>query len=581
MVRLKARSVCAMVAALGSFSGVLTATAPPSLGASAPLLSLGDVRVMQPSAAGTAVLATVPVVLNMPATAPVSFAWSVATGNTDAGGIDAASGGGSIGAGSQGTTIDVPVHYTATSHDVDEIAPVTITSVSGASVERGTGRVIVRQAIYDGIAPGFVMGDVKLREPESGAVTVRVPVGIPSPQHQDVSLSWRLQSQYTGRVGSDMPTASGIVTIPRGAVSSWFTVTVNGDTTPEPQETLLLVATGSSGLPIADPIGLVVIWKDDAAGIPLPWTAPYAVRSGPPTVYYDESSLGDWVGGGTSVGNTRANSGISIRDRRGEFDMRVDGDVDTSLTFYIPGDRRVHAGAWTGVPRALSIYDTPGFSVDQAAAGCNSSRSTVVVDRVSRSDTGALLKVVLRFEQFCDGRDQPLRGYVRWVRGDPTKPPPAQDPADFPWRPPAGTIPSTGNWLYTEGTPGEYVTGGATQLAAITSADKMNISRGGFTLDEDSVPQRWFLAIGMPTWQPKLTRGWYPAQYGALENPTKAALLLEGSGRGCNAVIGDVVVDAAQFNSSGVVTSLRLRFRQYCDDNPNPVYGVVQWSRSG
>jgi hypothetical protein len=309
-------------------------------------------------------------------------------------------------------------------------------------------------------------------------------------------------------------------------------------------ETLLLKPLSSAGAAIGDPWGQVRILRDDAAGIVLPWTAPASVVAGPGTTGYFESSIGDWAGGGRLTYDTLATSGITVTEANGELRIDVNGDIDTMVRVVTSGDRSpIVVGAWQDVHGMQ--YGLPGIDVSQGAASCSSPDATAlfVVDEVVRAADGSLDRVVLRFEQFCPGSLDPLRGFVRYVRGDPTQPPP-KDPATYPWQPPAGAFPATGNWLYFQSTPGEWVGQGQTRLLSIDTASIVRWEPSGLQVSF-SDPEAWWLSVAMPAWVDRWRTGWFPAADGAAANPVKAALDFSGDGRGCNAVTGDLVVDTA------------------------------------
>jgi hypothetical protein len=68
----------------------------------------------------------------------------------------------------------------------------------------------------------------------------------------------------TATAGSDYVANSlNAQLIPAGSVSKLFSVTINGDATVEPNETLTANLSGASGATIADPQGVGTINNDD------------------------------------------------------------------------------------------------------------------------------------------------------------------------------------------------------------------------------------------------------------------------------------------------------------------------------
>jgi hypothetical protein len=69
----------------------------------------------------------------------------------------------------------------------------------------------------------------------------------------------------TAAAGSDYQAKSGTLTIPAGQSTGTITVLVNGDTTPEPNETFYVNLSGATGATIADGQGVGTILNDDVA----------------------------------------------------------------------------------------------------------------------------------------------------------------------------------------------------------------------------------------------------------------------------------------------------------------------------
>jgi hypothetical protein len=85
----------------------------------------------------------------------------------------------------------------------------------------------------------------------------------------------------TATAGSDYvaKTTTGL-RIPIGATSKTFMVTINGDTTAEPDETFTVNLSNASGATIADGSGLGTISNDDAVATPTLSIADASVSEG-------------------------------------------------------------------------------------------------------------------------------------------------------------------------------------------------------------------------------------------------------------------------------------------------------------
>ena len=547
-----------------------------------PWLSVGGVRVIEPFV-GPDVEAFVPVVLGHPTSTEVTFNWEIKPDTAGAGDLVLGSGSGSIPAGGQSVGVPVAVHGDTDFEVPEESAVVVISDVSGATARDTNGFVRIREALHDPPDNGVVMGDITTPEPDSGSVSVSIPVILPEPQRHDVHVSWVVRSQHQAIAGDDLDSAQGSVTIARGTTSASFSLEVFGDTDAEPRETALVEALGATSsqddMLIRDIYGSLVLLKSDSTGNPLPWTAPRSVREGPPTTVYFESDLGDWVGQGRRIHDTLATSSIDVHEARSAdsfyLNIQVEGDHDTRINLYT-GTRRLREGTWDNLGR-FTTTGGPSMDISHGSAGCNTLRGTAVVDSVSRTPSGRLKRFVVRLEQHCEGDDEALRMYVRYKRGDITMPPPPGDPNELEWQAPQDAVPAH-DYLYLESTPGEWVGQGETHLLPIDETVAFDQTRAGLIAWFPETEGGWNLTAGMPEWQKRWTPGLYPLAAGAASNPVKAPLRISAYSRACNEETGWLAVDQRAFDDEGRLMSLRLRFERSCDGGP-PMYGQLDWTR--
>ena len=154
-----------------------------------------------------------------------------------------------------GDTVDEP----------NETFFVNVTGVTGATVADGQGQgTIVND---DATSPTLSIGDASQSEGDSGTTIFTFTVSLSQPAG-------------AGGVTFDIATADGSATladndyvqksltsqtIPQGSSSYAFDVTVNGDTTVEPNETFSVNVTGVTGATVADGQGQGTIVNDDVA----------------------------------------------------------------------------------------------------------------------------------------------------------------------------------------------------------------------------------------------------------------------------------------------------------------------------
>lgn len=108
-----------------------------------------------------------------------------------------------------------------------------------------TGRVLASEL------PRAEPGTVTVPEGDAATAAVQVPVSLSAASDQPITLAWSTQPPRAADRLSELFAASpaetpgdlaqeGTVTIPPGATQATVTVTVNGDTVPEPNEFLLV-----------------------------------------------------------------------------------------------------------------------------------------------------------------------------------------------------------------------------------------------------------------------------------------------------------------------------------------------------
>ena len=390
---------------------------------------------------------------------------------------------------------------------------------------------------------GVVEGDAD----SSVAVTVRIS----SPPKKAVTFGWRTDDG-SAVAGADYVAASGTGTIAKGATATTVVVGLRGDTAVEPDETFEVLLTSVSGTGVVDGVGVVTIANDDAPPPPDPfgWSPPAGSVPASGTVVYLESQPGDWVGQGRTYRYTKADSVIAVTSANGRRTVSVDGDEWWNGTF------DATTTWWSGEGR-----------------GCGGT-TRHLVDQESFVD-GALASLTLRFEQRCDGSRGSLFGFVRYDATDTTAPPPPTDPSTFPWSPKPENVPATGDYLYFESVPGDWVGAGQTRLyTTIAVTESSGVVRVAF----DGTNEWWDGAFSGPDAQTQLLVGHYAGlQRYPFHNPAKGGLSFSGSGRGCNELTGAFAADEITY-AGGVLQSVTIRFVQYCDGSTAPLRGAFRWS---
>ena len=171
------------------------------------------------------------------------------------------------------------------------------------------------------------------------------------------------------------------------------------------------------------------------------------------------SDTNDWVGGGRSYYYDRSNALLDVIEDEGGFRVVVEGDENWGGSLRRPGPAgQIVPGTWTSV------------NWGGEGRGCNRITGTFTIDSVTYQ-AGSLASIDIRFEQHCEGTDPALYGQIHWVVDDDLDPPgPVNPPPVGLWQPAANATPSSGNYVYLQSDPGDYVGRGGTYLYTQTSA---------------------------------------------------------------------------------------------------------------
>lgn len=131
--------------------------------------------------------------------------------------------------------------------------------------------------------------------------------------------------------------------------------------------------------------------------------------------------------------------------------------------------------------------------------------------------------------------------------------------------------------------PGEYIGGGQTRTWTPTDA-VFTASKGGsiLTLRVDGGSQAsWTLDFGAAIGdQLQEGRTYSGAQRYPFQSPTRPALDVSGSGRGCNTLEGAFTIRELATDVGGNPTRVAIDFEQRCDNNTRLLTGTIHWNAS-
>jgi hypothetical protein len=145
------------------------------------------------------------------------------------------------------------------------------------------------------------------------------------------------------------------------------------------------------------------------------------------------------------------------------------------------------------------------------------------------------------------------------------------------WKPPAGSTPATGDYVYLKSDQGDWVGQGGTYLYTPLDASLAVSATGGrltVGVDGDTWWNGYFQTMSSIT---SLETGYYPdLQRYPFHDPTKGGLSWSGDGRGSNTLTGWFVVDSVGY-VNGELTSIDLRFEQHSEGGAPALHGAIHW----
>lgn len=306
---------------------------------------------------------------------------------------------------------------------------------------------------------------------------------------------------------------------------------------------------GASGpvLPIPS-----TLWKPAAGAVPA--TGDYV---------YLKSDKSDYIGQGGTYLYTRANAVLSVSATGGLLTVGVDGDkwwdgrfaTMTSIT-------DLELGYYPGLER-YPLNDVAKGALDWYGDGRGSNTLTgwFAIDS-STYDNGDLTAITLRFELHSEGGTPALHGAIHWEADDTTQPPGPVLPIPATlWKAAAGVTPTSGNYVYLESDPGDYIGAGRAYLYTPATAE-LGVSVSGRRLSVSvNGDTNWGGVFTTMSSVTDLEQGYYPGVKSDPRNPAKGGLDWFGDGRGEDET-GWFAIDSVTY-AAGALTAIDLRFTQH------------------
>jgi hypothetical protein len=294
---------------------------------------------------------------------------------------------------------------------------------------------------------------------------------------------------------------------------------------------------------------------------------------------YLQSEFGDFIGAGGTHSYTQANAQLTVGSSNGHVSVSVNGDESWSGNFQaMIGTSQVRPGYYGGLKRWP--FHNPvkgGLDWSGEGRGCNTLTGWFVVDNVTYLN-GVLTAIDLRFEQHCEGGAPALHGQIHWQANDSTMPPgPVNPPPAGLWQPAPGSTPASGNYVYLESQPGDFIGQGQTFTYTKANAQLSISGSGGHFAISVNGNEFWSGDFQAMSSIGQLQFGYYgDLQRYPFHNPVRGGLDWSGDGRGCNTLTGWFVVDSVTY-ASGILSAIDLRFEQHCEGGTPALHGQIHW----
>ena len=226
------------------------AAAPP-----VPTVSIGDATVTEGGSAS--------LTLTLSATSSDDVTVTYATSNASAVAGDdytgVSSGSAVISAGNISTTISISTIEDALDES-NETFNVNLSGATNATVADGTGIVTITD---DDPSPSISISDVTQNEGNSGTTNYTFTVTLDAASGRAVSVNYNTVDGSATIGDGDYNAANGTINFAAGDTSKQFTVTGNGDTKYEANETFSVNLSGASNATIGDATGVGTLTNDD------------------------------------------------------------------------------------------------------------------------------------------------------------------------------------------------------------------------------------------------------------------------------------------------------------------------------
>ncbi len=233
----------------------------------------------------------------------------------------------------------------------DSESPPQTTNATVGFFKTGAPILVQIQAPSQGITqPSISINDMAVPEGNAGTTSATFTVTLSSSSTDTVTVQYAT-ANGTATAGSDYVTASGTVTFTPGDVSEPVSITVNGDTTFEPNETFNVNLSGTANATIADNQGVGTINNDD----------------GQPTISINDVSVTEGNAATTSAGFTVSLSNASSQTITVNY-ATTDGTATAGTDYETTSGALIFTPGQTSQPLSVTVN---GDLLNEAAVTFN------------------------------------------------------------------------------------------------------------------------------------------------------------------------------------------------------------------
>ena len=295
------------------------------------------------------------------------------------------------------TTSTGAVTIIAVNNDVDALDKEVTVSATATNSQGVTAPQDVTLTITDDDAPALSIGDASVGEGDSGdSPTLAFTVTLSPAATLPVTVDWAT-SDGTATAGTDYTAASGTLTFDTGDETKNITVTVTGDDTDEPNETLTVTLTNAPGATLGKATGTGTITDDDDA----------------PTVtlVLTPSSIGE-AGGKSTVTATLDHPSsqattVTVSAAPVTPAVATDYTLSTTTTLTIPAHSLASTGTVTITAANNTVYEGDK-TVTVSATATNDQGVTAPQDvtlTITEDDTASEVTVAAETATITEGED--------------------------------------------------------------------------------------------------------------------------------------------------------------------------------